>query len=191
MEATEIVRRLLRGERVSLAGREFAVKEAALDRTPVSTPLLWGVMGPHLSALAGVHADGVALNYAATTDRVHEVVNRVRQGCRDAGKDADALRFPAHVFTFISGTDALPDEQASVERWRSLLERTPMLRHEAGLPDGPVSADAARARAACGSADTVRARLDEYLDAGATDIILCDLDDVIAAVDAVATLDPA
>jgi hypothetical protein len=31
----------------------------------------------------------------------------------------------------------------------------------------------------------VRSRLDEYLDAGATEIIICDVSDVIAAVDAV------
>lgn len=191
-EATEIIRRLLRGERVTLEGREFMVKDAALDRTPVSTPLLWGVMGPRLARLAGAHADGVALNYAASTDRVREVVSRVRQGCEEAGKDPEALHFPAHVFTFISGTtDVLPNEEASVERWRSLLEALPVLRHEAGLPDGPVSSEAARALAACGSPETVSARLDEYLDAGATSIILCDLADVIAAADAIAALSPA
>ena len=187
VEATAIVRRLLLGESVSVAGREFTVADAALDRTPVTTPLLWGVMGPRLTELAGAHADGVALNYAATTDRVHEVVTRARRAREEAGKDPDGLHFPAHVFTFISGTtDALPDEDAAVERWRSLLEAVPVLRHEAGLPDGPVTSEGARARAACGSADTVRARLDEYLDAGATSIVLCDISDVIAAADAIA-----
>ena len=191
-EATKIIRRLLRGERVTLAGSEFTVEDAALDRTPVSTPLLWGVMGPRLAELAGAHADGVALNYAATTDRVHDVVSRARRGCEQAGKDPDELHFPAHVFTFISGTtDVLPDEEAAVERWRSLLEAIPMLRHEAGLPDGPVSAGAARALAACGSAESVSTRLDEYLDAGATSIILCDISDVIAAADAIAAVSPA
>jgi alkanesulfonate monooxygenase SsuD/methylene tetrahydromethanopterin reductase-like flavin-dependent oxidoreductase (luciferase family) len=192
MEATAIIRRLLGGERVSVAGREFTVADAALDRTPVTTPLLWGVMGPRLTELAGAHADGVALNYAATTDRVHEVVSRVRRGCEEAGKDPAALHFPAHVLTFISGTtDALSDEEAAVERWRSLLEAVPVLRHEAGLPDGPVSSETASALAACGSVATVSARLDEYLDAGATGIVLCDLTDVIAAVDAIAGPSPA
>jgi alkanesulfonate monooxygenase SsuD/methylene tetrahydromethanopterin reductase-like flavin-dependent oxidoreductase (luciferase family) len=192
IEATAIVRRLLGGEKVSVAGREFTVTDAALDRTPVTTPLLWGVMGPRLTQLAGAHADGVALNYAATTDRVHEVVNAVRRGCEAAGKDPNELHLPAHVFTFICGTtDALPDEETAVERWRSLLEAAPVLRHEAGLPDGPVSSEEARMRAACGSAETVSARLDEYLEAGATGIVLCDITDVIAAVDAIAAPSPA
>lgn len=151
-----------------------------------------GVMGPRLTELAGAHADGVALNYAATTDRVHEVVSAVRRGRENAGKDPDELHLPAHVFTFISGTtEALPDEETAVERWRSLLEAVPVLRHEAGLSDGPVSSEEARMRAACGSAETVSARLDEYLDAGATSIVLCDITDVIAAVDAVAAPSPA
>jgi alkanesulfonate monooxygenase SsuD/methylene tetrahydromethanopterin reductase-like flavin-dependent oxidoreductase (luciferase family) len=192
IEATAIVRRLLGGERVSVAGREFTVADAALDRAPVTTPLLWGVMGPRLTELAGAHADGVALNYAATTDRVHEVVSAVRRGCEDAGKDPDELQLPAHVFTFVSGTtDVLPDEETAVERWRSLLEAVPVLRHEAGLPDGPVSSEEARMRAACGSAERVSARLDEYLDAGATSIVLCDISDVIAAVDAIVASSPA
>ena len=148
-------------------------------------------MGPRLTELAGARADGVALNYAATTDRVHEVVTRARRGCEEAGKDPEALRFPAHVLTFISGTtDGLPDPEAAVERWRSLLDTIPLLRHEAGLHGGPVSAEAASARAACGSPATVRTRLDEYLHAGATDIVLCDITNVIAAADAVATPRP-
>jgi hypothetical protein len=36
----------------------------------------------------------------------------------------------------------------------------------------------------------VRARLDEYLDAGATEIILCNITDVVAAVDAVTAAIP-
>jgi alkanesulfonate monooxygenase SsuD/methylene tetrahydromethanopterin reductase-like flavin-dependent oxidoreductase (luciferase family) len=189
IEATQIVRGLLNGETVTVSGREFSVEEAALNRTPVNTPLLWGGMGPRLTELAGAHADGVALNYAASADHVHEVVTRVRRGSHHSGRDPGRLRFPAHVFTFIAGTsDALADEEAAVEKWRSLLETTPVLRQEAGLPEGPVSADAARSRAACGSAETVRTRLDEYLDAGATEIIICDVGDVIAAVDAVAAV---
>ena len=188
VEATQIVRLLLDGQTVTLAGREFSVEEAVLSRTPVKTPLLWGVMGPRLTELAGAHADGVALNYAASTERVREVVTRVRRGAEDAGRDPNSLRFPAHVFTFISGTeDAVPDEEAATERWRSLLENIPVLRHEAGLPQGPVSAEAARNRAACGSAETVRTRLDEYLDAGATEIIICDIGDAIVAADALMT----
>jgi hypothetical protein len=46
-------------------------------------------------------------------------------------------------------------------------------------------------RAACGSAERVSARLDEYLDAGATSIVLCDISDVIAAVDAIVASSPA
>jgi alkanesulfonate monooxygenase SsuD/methylene tetrahydromethanopterin reductase-like flavin-dependent oxidoreductase (luciferase family) len=191
VEATTIIRSLLGGETLTLAGPEFSVDGAALGRSPVSTPLLWGVMGPRLATLAGAHADGVALNYAATTDRVHDVVSRARQGCEEAGKDPEALQFPAHVFTFIAGTtDLMPDEEAAVERWRSLLESIPILRHEAGLPDGPVSSETARSLAACGSPETVSARLDEYREAGATSIIVCDIGDVIGAIDAIAALSP-
>lgn len=190
VEATRIVRGLLNGETVTVSGREFSVDEASLNRSPVTTPLLWGVMGPRLTRLAGAHADGVALNYAASIDHINEVVTRAKRSCEDAGRDPGRLRFPAQVFTFIAGTsDALLDERAAVEKWRSLLESIPALRQEAGLPEGPVSAEAARSRAACGSPETVRHRLDEYLAAGATEIIVCDINDVMAAVDAVVAVE--
>ncbi len=128
-------------------------------------------------------------NYAASAEEVRSVVTRTRQACRRAGRDPGALRFPAHVFTFVAGTtDEMPDEHAAIERWRSLLESVPILLQEAGLPDGPVTADAARVRAACGSPDTVRQRLDEYITAGATNIVVCDLNDAIATIDAL--IDP-
>ena len=182
VEATRIIRALLAGERLTLKGQVFQVEEATLERQPAQTPLLWGVMGPRLVELAGAHADGVGLNYAATTDRVHEVVTAARAAAERAGRDPEDLRFPVHVLTFLDD-----DEEVATERFRSLLEAIPVLRHEAGLDDVPVSADVARMRGACGSGAVIAARLDEYLSAGATEVILCDITDVIPTIDAVLT----
>jgi alkanesulfonate monooxygenase SsuD/methylene tetrahydromethanopterin reductase-like flavin-dependent oxidoreductase (luciferase family) len=180
IEGTQIVRRLLAGESVTFQGREFQVRGASLNRDAVSTPLLWGVMGPRLVQFAGRHADGVALNYAATADRVHAVIASATAAAKEAGRDPGTLRFPAHVFAFCDA-----DEAVAVERFRALLEAIPSLRHEAGLPEGPVRMEDARERAACGSGPVIRARLDEYLAAGATELILCAPDGVIAAADTV------
>lgn len=180
VEATQIVRALLAGERVTFDGRAFQVTDAALGREPVATPLLWGVMGERLVELAGARADGVALNYAATVDRVAEVVSLAKAAAERADRKPDSLRFPAHVFTFLDD-----DQDVAVERFRSLLDTVPALRHEAGLGDTPVTAEAAAQHAACGPHEVVRARLDEYLAAGATDVIVCDLGDAIDTVDTV------
>jgi alkanesulfonate monooxygenase SsuD/methylene tetrahydromethanopterin reductase-like flavin-dependent oxidoreductase (luciferase family) len=180
VEATRIIRSLLAAEQVTAQGDVFRVQEATLERQPVSTPLLWGVMGPRLVELAAAHADGVCLNYAATPERVHDVVSSAKAAALSAGKDPEGLRFPAHVLTFVDD-----DEDAATERFRSLLETIPVLRQEAGLRDGAVSMEAARERAACGPPAVVAARVDDYLAAGATEVIICDLDDVMATVDAV------
>jgi alkanesulfonate monooxygenase SsuD/methylene tetrahydromethanopterin reductase-like flavin-dependent oxidoreductase (luciferase family) len=180
VEATQIVRALLAGQRLTIDGRAFRLTDAALEREPVMTPLLWGVMGDRLVELAGAHADGVALNYAATVDRVAEVVSRAKAAAEQADRDPESLQFPAHVLTFLDN-----DRDRAVEQFRTLLDTAPALRHEARLGDGPVTAKAAAQHAACGPPEVLRDRLDEYLTAGATNVIVCDLGDPIDTVDTI------
>ena len=61
-EVVTSVRRLLRGERVTVHGREVTLDDVRLDHVPDPTPLvLAGVTGPRSLALAGRVADGVVL----------------------------------------------------------------------------------------------------------------------------------
>lgn len=182
-DATAIVRRLLAGETVSHDGPVFSVGGVALGRDPVGLPLLWGVMGPRMTAAAGQHADGVMVNYAATADRVHNVIRRTRGAAEAAGRDPDRLRFPAGVLV-----DVDDDGDAAVERFRSTLEAVEVLRAEAELPPGPVSTVDAIARAAVGTPDQVRGRLAEYVAAGADELVLVAMNpDPVAVIDRILT----
>jgi alkanesulfonate monooxygenase SsuD/methylene tetrahydromethanopterin reductase-like flavin-dependent oxidoreductase (luciferase family) len=61
-EVVSSVRRLLRGERVTVHGRQVTLDEVQLDHIPNPTPpVLAGVTGPKSLALAGRVADGVVL----------------------------------------------------------------------------------------------------------------------------------
>jgi 5,10-methylenetetrahydromethanopterin reductase len=167
-EATRIIRTLLNGERCQLEGSVFACKGAELGRDPVNVPLLWGVMGPRLVAAAGRHADGVALNYAASVDRVGEAITAARRSALAANRDPDGLAFPAHVLVNVDD-----DGDVAVERVRAFFETNPLMRHEAGLPaERPVAASTAAELSACGTPRQVRDRLDEYLAAGATSVVI-------------------
>jgi alkanesulfonate monooxygenase SsuD/methylene tetrahydromethanopterin reductase-like flavin-dependent oxidoreductase (luciferase family) len=167
VDSTLIVRRLLAGETVTHSGPVFSVSNIALNRDPVEVPLLWGVMGPRMTAAAGRHADGVVVNYAATRDRVRDVITGTRRAAEEAGRDPDRLQFPVAVLV-----DVDDDADAAVERFRHSLETVQVLRAEAHLPAGAVTAADAAARAAVGSPERVRARLTEYLEAGADELII-------------------
>ncbi len=61
-EVLTVVRRLLRGERVSFKGKEVRLDNVELDQPPeVVPPVLAGVRGPKSMAVAGRSADGVVL----------------------------------------------------------------------------------------------------------------------------------
>jgi alkanesulfonate monooxygenase SsuD/methylene tetrahydromethanopterin reductase-like flavin-dependent oxidoreductase (luciferase family) len=62
-EVIAVVRRLLRGERVSFDGREVHLRDVELDQPPsIVPPVLAGVQGPKSLALAGRVADGLILS---------------------------------------------------------------------------------------------------------------------------------
>jgi alkanesulfonate monooxygenase SsuD/methylene tetrahydromethanopterin reductase-like flavin-dependent oxidoreductase (luciferase family) len=61
-EVVTAVRRLLRGDEVTVAGREVSLDQVRLEHVPDPTPpVLAGVTGPKSLALAGRVADGVVL----------------------------------------------------------------------------------------------------------------------------------
>ena len=61
-EVLTVVRRLLRGERVSFRGKEVRLDAVQLDQPPQRVPpVLAGVRGPKSMAVAGRSADGVVL----------------------------------------------------------------------------------------------------------------------------------
>jgi 5,10-methylenetetrahydromethanopterin reductase len=74
-EVITVVRRLLRGESVSVSGTEVSMREVALDAPPSTVPpVLAGVRGPKSLALAGRVADGLVLAEGAGPSYVAESI---------------------------------------------------------------------------------------------------------------------
>ena len=72
-ETFTVLRRLLSGERVTLAGRAVSIDDVALVHPPiVSVPLLAGVTGPKSLELAGRVADGVVLIEGSGADEIRD-----------------------------------------------------------------------------------------------------------------------
>jgi alkanesulfonate monooxygenase SsuD/methylene tetrahydromethanopterin reductase-like flavin-dependent oxidoreductase (luciferase family) len=98
-EGTEIARRLLAGERVTVAGECFSVHDVALEAggAPAPVPVLLGVKGPRALALAAEIADGVLCSILTSAAHVRRV-RAATAGARPAsGRFAVAAYLPVAV----------------------------------------------------------------------------------------------
>lgn len=84
-ESVSIVRRLLAGETVDLAGGHYRAQGASITDRPVDVPLLIAGSGPKMLRLAGSLADTVALGVApgATAEQLAPAVDAARAGAGD------------------------------------------------------------------------------------------------------------
>jgi alkanesulfonate monooxygenase SsuD/methylene tetrahydromethanopterin reductase-like flavin-dependent oxidoreductase (luciferase family) len=81
------LRALLRGDRVSVAGRYVRLEEVALDWPPASAPaVLSGATGPRSLRLCGEAADGTILVAGTTPDGVREARRLIDEGRAAAGR---------------------------------------------------------------------------------------------------------
>ena len=114
-ETVTIVRRLLRGERVTHQGRVFSLQDAGLgasapDQPP---PVFIAALGPAMLELAGEIADGVLLNWTAA-ERLADSVERVRQGAAKAGRDPSEIAIAGYVRVAVG--DDVAQARASLQR---------------------------------------------------------------------------
>jgi alkanesulfonate monooxygenase SsuD/methylene tetrahydromethanopterin reductase-like flavin-dependent oxidoreductase (luciferase family) len=87
------LRRLLRGDEVTEAGRSFAFEQVRLTY-PVAEdiPLSMGVIGPKMLQLAGEIADGTVLSILAGTDYVKWARDHIATGAATAGRNGNGHR---------------------------------------------------------------------------------------------------
>jgi probable F420-dependent oxidoreductase len=144
-EAFEIVRRLLAGERVTLAGTYETVADAVLLPKPARRPpLVVGGTGPRLLGATLPHVDGWNVwfdRYGNTPEGFAGANRKIDAAARAAGRDPRAIARSACVLV--------------------VLDRTA---GERPVPDGVVPLE--------GSADRIAAGLNELAEAGAGEAIL-------------------
>lgn len=181
------VRSALAGERVSVDTDTTHVANFRLTR-PVSgpVPLYLAALRERMLRLAGAEADGVIINWLAAED-VPTVLREVHAGATRAGRNPDDIDVVCRVFVCVSDDEAVARAiarryiaayltvpvYAAFHEW---LGRGPALsgmleRWAAGDRRGAVAAipdDVVDAVFIAGSAETCRARLRAYVDAGVT-----------------------
>lgn len=185
-EALEIARLLLAGERVRYAGQVFSVQDRALPTGHRPVPLFLAASGPQTLELAGAVADGVLLSAGTSVDFVRWALEQVERGARGrrpervgltyaavAAREADALdRFRRTLAVTLRG----PHHRRSLELAGAKLDQPALARAVARedweMAMALITDEIVRRHTASGTAAQVRARLDEYRQAGLDEVVL-------------------
>ena len=198
-EVVETVRRLLARERVSYAGEFVQLDEVELDvvhgrKTPRKVPIYIGATGPQMMTLTGEIADGVVLNYLVSPAYNETAMGQLERGALVAGRRLDDIDRPQLVVCSVDH-----DRQRAMDSSRKLvtqyLGQQPHIMKASGVRQEllddinqvltwPASEeqienamrlvpdDVVQMVTASGTPQEVRARVREYVAAGATCPIL-------------------
>lgn len=214
-EVVEATRRLLAMERVTYHGEFVHLDDVEIDvvhgdRSPRPVPIYVGATGMQMMSLCGEIADGVVLNYMVAPAYNREAMAALAAGAARAGRSLDDIDRPQLVVCSLDR-----DRDVALDRSRELLTQylgqQPHIMRASGVdpdlieaigkiltwPAGPeeihaamrlVPDDAVQMITASGTPDECRAKVDEYLAAGATCPILYPLgDDVRLMIDTFAS----
>ncbi len=198
-EVVEATRRLLAMERVTYHGEFVHLDDVEIDivhgdRSPKHVPIYVGATGMQMMELAAEIADGVVLNYMVSPAYNREAMEHLAVGAARAGRSLDEFERPQLVVCSLDN-----DRELALDRSRELLTQylgqqphimkasgvDPALIEEIGKvltwPAGPeeihkamrlVPDDAVQMITASGTPEECRAKVDEYIAAGATCPIL-------------------
>jgi len=198
-ETVVTVRALLARERVTFDGEFVQLDDVELDvvhgrKEPRNVPIYIGATGPQMMALTGEIADGAVLNYLVAPRYNEGALDQLEQGARKAGRRLDDIDRPQlvvcsvdndrrkaldgarklvtqylgqqpHIMKASGVSQELLDEIGQVLTWPATEEQ--ILEAMKLVPD-----DVVQMITASGTPEEVRAKVREYVSAGATCPIL-------------------
>ncbi len=203
-ETVEVLRRLLNMERVTFHGEFVHVDGIELDvvhgrREPRNVPIYIGATGPKMMELTGEIADGAVLNYCVPPEYNDEAMERLDKGARKVGRSVYDLDRPQLVVCSVDY-----DRQKALDGARALLTQylaqQPHIAKASGVKPEVVQEiqsilgwpatqeqiqkamhlvpdDLVQRITASGTPEEVKAKVQEYIDHGATYPILYPLGD--------------
>jgi 5,10-methylenetetrahydromethanopterin reductase len=198
-ETVEVLRRLLDMERVTFHGEFHHVDGIELDvvhgrKEPRNVPIYIGATGPKMMELTGEIADGVVLNYCVPPSYNEQAMERLEAGAKSAGRSIDELDRPQlvvcsvdededkaldtsrelltqylaqqpHIAKASEVDQSVVDEIQAILGWPATHEQIQQAKHL--VPD-----DLVTRITASGTPEQARAKVQEYMDNGATCPIL-------------------
>jgi 5,10-methylenetetrahydromethanopterin reductase len=198
-ETVEVLRRLLKLERVTFQGEFHQVDGIELDvvhgrREPRDVPIMIGATGPKMMELTGEIADGAVLNYCVPPEYNHGALESLEVGAKRGGRTLDEIDRPQLVVCSVDHDEARALD-TSRELLTQYLAQQPHIAKASGVSDDIVAEiqsilgwpatheqiqeakhlvpDELVARiTASGTPDQARTKVMEYMDNGATCPIL-------------------
>ncbi len=209
-ETIEVMRRLLRMERVTFHGEFHHVDGIELDvvhgrREPRNVRVMIGATGPQMMELTGEIADGAVLNYCVPPEYNIEAMEQLERGAARAGRSIDEIDRPQLIVCSVH-----EDRKTALDGARELLTQylaqQPHIAKASGVQPEvvkqiqatlgwPATKEQVRAAmkyvpdelvqriTASGTPAEVRAKVREYIKTGATCPILYPLGDVKLMID--------
>jgi 5,10-methylenetetrahydromethanopterin reductase len=209
-ETIEVMRRLLRMERVTFHGEFHHVDGIELDvihgrREARHVPIMIGATGPQMMELTGEIADGAVLNYCVPPEYNIEALEQLERGAARAGRSLDEIDRPQLIVCSVH-----EDRKIALDGARELLTQylaqQPHIAKASGVKPEvvqqiqsilgwPATREQIRAAmplvpdelvqkiTASGTPTEVKAKVREYMQYGATCPILYPLGDVKLMVD--------
>lgn len=182
-DVVDVVRRLLAGERVDADNTVHLHRARLTTLPPAPVPIFLAALGPAMLRLAGEVADGVVLNFLTPTD-LEWMRAEIAAGMSGSGRDRCEvvvrlfLPYPGDDEAAIDVVRDIIAEYATVPVYRALLERIGFDRQVretlAARADRDrigtrraIDDEAVGALAIVGSEAEQRARVEEYVQAGA------------------------
>lgn len=198
-ETIEVLRRLLNMERVTFHGEFHHVDGIELDvvhgrREPRHVPIMIGATGDKMMELAGEIADGVVLNYCVPPEYNDSALELLEAGAKRAGRKLEDIDRPQLVVCSVD-----PDGERAIDTTRELLTQYlaqqphiakasgvaeevvkeiqsilgwPATREQIRLAKHLVPEELIHRITASGTPEVARAKVQEYLNRGATCPIL-------------------
>jgi 5,10-methylenetetrahydromethanopterin reductase len=198
-ETVEVLRRLLNMERVTFNGEFHQVQDIELDvvhgrREPRDVAIMIGATGGKMMELTGEIADGAVLNYCVPPEYNDEALQQLEAGAKKAGRSLDDIDRPQLIVCSVDH-----DREKAIDTTRALLTQylaqQPHIAKASGVSEDVVKSIQAilgwpatheqiqKAKhlvpdelvhriTASGTPDEARAKVQEYIDRGATCPIL-------------------
>ena len=203
-EYVTVVRRLLAMETVNLDGEIVKVQDLRLDlgdgasREPIDVPIYIGATGPRMLELAGEIGDGVFHNFFTSVSYLRHSLERVERGAMRAGRSMEDIDMPQMLAVAMSD-DAEAARNVARHDVTMYLGQQPHIGKASGVPEeliqemhdamggwppreggieeamSLVGDDIVDLLSAAGTPAMCRARVQEYVDAGASYPVLCPL----------------
>ncbi len=197
-ESIEIMRRLLKGERVDYAGEIFSAKGVRLGENPyfgllgqslkaTPVPIYLGAIGPKMLELGGRIADGVVFTAGFAVENVRDAIPIVEEGVRASRRSTRDVATVCYIVAGLGRANkaikgflafdvvfARPENLVAAGFPESKVLEIKDAMEKKGLAGAAelIDQDVVDKFAACGTKGEIQARVEEFRAAGVTEPVL-------------------